>query len=356
MSITIISKLLIITVIVSVVSCSGKPKQARKPVSQIKIENKQNKLVLGDDLLFSINTKVHDGELEKTEIYIDDELVEIKKELLFSTKIENFPKVGKHTVKVVATKTDGLIGINYKSFEVVSDITPEQYTYKVVRTFPHNIKYFTEGLEIRDGFLFESTGENGTSGIYKTNLQSAKLLQSVDLNEKYFGEGITIFNDKIYQLTYKAQKGFIYDLNTFAKIDSFTFESEQGWGLTNDGKNLIMGNGTHELVYLDPTTLQVVKKLQVANNKGTIMYINELEYYQGYIFANIYTTEIIVKIDAYSGKVVDEIDLKGILGTYNTNERIDVLNGIAIDQKTGKMYVTGKLWPKLFEIELIKKE
>lgn len=356
MSIAIISKILIITVVVSVVSCSGKPKQSRKPVSQIKIENKQNKLVLGEDLDFSINTKIHDGELEKTDIFIDDELVETKKELSFSSKIKKFPKVGKHTVKVVSTKTDGLIGINYKSFEVVSDIVPEQYTYKVVKTYPHSIKYFTEGLEIHDGFLFESTGENGTSGIFKTNLQTARLLQSVELDEQYFGEGITILNDKIYQLTYKAQKGFIYDLHSFAKVDSFTFETEQGWGMTNDGKNLIMSDGTHELAYLDPVTLKPVKKLQVANNKGLVLYINELEYVDGCIFANIYTTETIVKIDAFSGKILAEIDLKGILGTYNTNERIDLMNGIAIDKKTNKMYVTGKLWPKLFEIELVKKE
>lgn len=356
MTIGIISKFLIVTVVITVVSCSGKPKQSRKPVSQIKIENKQSKLVLGEDLILSVSTKIHNGELERTDIFIDDELIETKKELIFSSKIEKFPKVGKHTIKVVTTKTDDMVGVNYKSFEVVSDIVPEQYTYKVVKTIPHNIKYFTEGLEINDGFLYESTGENGTSGIYKTNLQTAKLLQSVELDKQYFGEGITIFNDKIYQLTYKAQKGFIYDLSSFAKIDSFTFENEQGWGMTHDDKNLIMSDGTHILTYLDPETLKPVKKLQVANNKGTVLYINELEYIDGFIFANIYTTETLVKIDTYSGKVVAEIDLKGILGTYNTNERIDVMNGIAIDPKTKKMYVTGKLWPKLFEIELIKKE
>mgnify|MGYP001258095383 CR=1 FL=1 len=356
MNIGIISKLLIFTIVISIISCSGKPKQSRKPVSQIKIENKQNKLTLGEDLLISVNTKLHDGELDKTDIFIDDEFIETKKEISFSSKIEKIPTVGKHTLKVISTKTDGIAGINYKSFEVLSDIVPEKYTYKVVRIIPHNADYFTEGLEIHHGNLYESTGENGTSGIFKTKLLTGKLLQSVKLSNKYFGEGITILNDKIYQLTYKAQKGFIYNSSSFAVIDSFTYESEQGWGMTNDGKNLIMSDGTQVLTFLDPSNLKVVKKLQVANNKGIVSYINELEYSDGYIYANIYTTETIVKIDSFSGKIVAETDMKGILGTYNTDQRIDVFNGIAIDPESKKMYVTGKLWPKLFEIELIKKE
>jgi glutaminyl-peptide cyclotransferase len=237
----------------------------------------------------------------------------------------------------------------------MSDIVPEKYTYKVTNSFPHSIKFFTEGLEINKGFLFESTGENGTSGIYKTNLKTGQVLQSVSLDKQYFGEGITIFDDKIYQLTYKEKQGFIYDLKSFEQTGNFIFESE-GWGMTNDGKNLIMSNGTDILTYLDPVSLKPVKKLQVANNKGDVQYLNELEYFEGYIYANIYTTDNIVKIEVSSGKVIAEIDLRGLLGTYNTNERIDVLNGIAIHPENKKMYVTGKLWPKLFEIELVKKE
>lgn len=356
MSKRVLSKLLILTIIISVFSCSGKPKQSRKPVSQIKIENKQNKLVAGEDLLFSISTKLHDGELEQTQLFIDDELFETRKELIFTSKIEKIPIVGKHTLKVVTTKTDGVVGINYKSFEVSSDIIPEKYTYKVTNTFPHNTKYFIEGLEIYNGFIYESTGENGTSGIFKSNLKTGQLLQSKDLDEQYFGEGITILNSKIYQLTYKEKKGFVYDLNTLEQTGDFTFDSEQGWGMTNDGKNLIMSDGTNVLTFIDPVSLKSVKKLQVADNKGAVLYLNELEYSGQYIYANIYTTENIVKIDAFSGKVVAVIDFQGILGSYHTEERIDVFNGIAINKETGKMYVTGKFWPKIYEIELVKKE
>lgn len=356
MSISIIYKFLIITVITFVFSCSGKPKYSRKPVSRIKIENKQNKLVAGEDLIFSINTKVHNGELKKTEIFIDNELINTKTEISFSTKIENFQKVGKHNIRVVSTKKDGVVGTNYKSFEVISDIIPEKYTYKVVKTYPHDTKNFTEGLEIHNGFLYESTGENGASKILKRKLFSTKEIESVSLEKKYFGEGITIFNNKIYQLTYKAQKGFIYDLSSFAVIDSFSFQSDQGWGMTNDGENLIMSDGTNTLTYLNSETLKPIKKLQVVNNKGSILYLNELEYSDGYIYANIYTTENIVKIDTKTGKVVAEINCKGILGTYNINNKIDVFNGIAVNPKTNNIYVTGKFWPIIFEIELLKKE
>ena len=356
MNINILSKLLIFTIVITVFSCSGKPKQSRKPVSQIKIENKQNKLVLGENLIISVTTKLHNGELVKTDVFIDDELITTKKEQEFSDTIKNYPKVGKHTIKVVTEKTDGMVGINYKSFDVLSDITPEKYTYKVLKTYPHNIKSFTEGLEIYDGFLYESTGENGSSAIYKTNIKTGSVLESVELDDQYFGEGITILNDKIYQLTYKAQKGFIYNLKTFEKTGDFTFESEQGWGMTNDGKNLIMSDGTDKLTYLDPQTLKPVQKIQVANNKGTVLYINELEYSDGYIYANIYTTYIIVKIDATSGKVVAEIDFGGIAKSFNINDNKDVFNGIAIDKKTNKMYVTGKFWDKIYEVELLKKE
>ncbi len=356
MNISILSKLLFFTIVITVFSCSGKPKQSRKPVSQIKIENKQNKLIAGENLIISVKTKLHNGELSQTQVFIGNELITTEKRLVFSDTIKNYPKVGKHTIKVVTTKTDGKVGINYKSFEVLSDIIPEKYSYNVLKTYPHNTKYFTEGLEIHEEFLYESTGENGTSAIYKTNLKTGRLLQSVNIDKQYFGEGITILNGKIYQLTYKARKGFIYNLKTFEKIGDFTFESEQGWGMTNDGKNLIMSNGTNILTFIDPVLLKPVKKLQVFNHKGSIQYLNELEYFDGYIYANIYTTDNIVKIDASSGKVITEIDLHGLLGTYNPNERIDVLNGIAINHENGKLYVTGKLWPRLFEIELVKKE
>ncbi len=172
--------------------------------------------------------------------------------------------------------------------------------------------------------------------------------------DKYFGEGITILNNKIYQLTYHAKKGFIYNLNDFSVIDSFNYAMNEGWGLTNDGKYLIMSNGSHILTWLDPNDFSIVKTLQVANNKDIISSLNELEYINGTIYANIWTTEVIVQIDPETGKVLSEINLSGILNMYKkANERVDYMNGIAYDKKNDRLFVTGKWWPRLFEIKLV---
>jgi len=202
--------------------------------------------------------------------------------------------------------------------------------------------------------MYESTGENGKSALLKNNIKTGKTLQSVKLADRYFGEGITIFNDKIFQLTYKTKVGFIYKLETMALVDSFHFESAEGWGMTHDEKYLIMDDGTNILTYLDPITCKSVKKVQVYDDKDPVLYINELEYSDSFIYANLWTTNIIVKIDPKTGKVLSKIDLDGIL-SMNSGKQVDVLNGIAIDPVTKKIYVTGKLYSKLFEIKLIKK-
>jgi len=164
-------------------------------------------------------------------------------------------------------------------------------------------------------------------------------------------------NDKIYQLTYRAQKGFVYNLANFARIDSFQFRSQQGWGLTNDGEYLIMSNGTHEIIWLDPENFTEIKRIQVANNQGIINNINELEFINGNLFANVYTTNMIIEIDPITGKVLSEINMEGILNLYqNTEDQIDYMNGIAWDAETDRLFVTGKWWPRIFEIELIPSE
>ena len=182
------------------------------------------------------------------------------------------------------------------------------------------------------------------------------MVKEYKLDDKYFGEGITILNGKLYQLTYKTQIGFVRDLNTFELIKTFTYKNTQGWGLTNDGKYLIMSDGTEYLTYFDSETLAEVKKIQVCNQKGVVANLNELEYINGEIWANVWTTDTIVRIDPKTGKIVGEIDLKGLLefNLSNQKNQVDVLNGIAYDHDKNKIYVTGKFWPKLFEIELVK--
>ncbi len=356
MNIRLFSTFIVLSVFISSFSCSNKANRSRKPAVRINAESFHKKIVYGDDINISIAVKVKDGELKETNIFVDSVLVTTNKNTEFNYTLKGFKSIGKHTIKAQAVKTDGVEGIYFKNFEVLSDVVPEKYGYDLVQSYPHNEAYFTEGLEIHDGFLYESTGENGKSFIYKTNLKTGKAVKSVKLADKYFGEGITIFNDHIYQLTYKTKVGFIYNLENMALVDSFHFESAEGWGMTHDEKYLIMDDGTNILTYLDPTTLKTVKKLQIYDDKDQVLYLNELEYSDGFIYANLWTTNLIVKIDPQTGKVLSKIDLDGILSMLNPDKQIDVLNGIAIDPVTKKMYVTGKLFPKLFEIKLVKKE
>jgi glutamine cyclotransferase len=336
-------------------SCSNKPNKSRKPAINIQIESVGKKIIFGDNISIGISVKLKDGELKETKIYIDSTLITNNNSAEFKYSVEGFKKLGKHTLKAVAVKTDGLEGIYYKSFEVFSNIVPEKYGFELVQSYPHNESSFTEGLEIHNGFLYESTGENGKSFLLKNNLKTGKTIQSVKLANQYFGEGITVLNNRIYQLTYKTKIGFVYDLANMAVIDSFRFESNEGWGMTNDKQNMIMSDGSNILTYLDPTSYKTVKKLQVYDDKNAYVDLNELEYSEGFIYANVWRTNLIVKIDAQTGVILAKIDLDGILTMSNSGKPVDVLNGIAIDPVTKKMYVTGKFYPKLFEIKLVKK-
>ena len=339
------------------VNCAQSSKRTRKPVTSIQIIPKNKKHTVGDKLTVNFQTKIKDGSLSKTELFLDGKSVFISEKIEGSFEIEtqNF-EVGTHYLKTISTTNDGTTGENYFDFLLLSNIIPIKYGYKVVKAYPHNIEHFTEGLEIHNGFLYESTGQEGTSAIYKIDLSSWKIIKAYKLDDQYFGEGITILNGKLYQLTYKTQIGFVRDLSTFELIKTWHYKNAQGWGMTNDGKSLIMSDGTEFLYYFDPETLKEIKRIQVCNHKEVIINLNELEYINGEIWANVWTTDTIVRIDPKTGKIVAEIDLKGLLSSNLSNQKtpVDVLNGIAYDHEKNKLYVTGKLWSKLFEIEIVK--
>jgi len=225
-----------------------------------------------------------------------------------------------------------------------------EYTYNIINSFPHDAEAFTQGLVYKDGFLYESTGLKGKSSLRKVEIKTGIPLQKFDLAPEYFGEGISIFDKRIYMLTWQNKKGFIYDLEDFKLLDSFSYNTE-GWGLTNDGENLVMSDGTSTLYYLDPASLKISKTLQVKDDQGPVKKLNELEYIQGMIFANVWMTDYIVIIDPLTGLVLSRLDLAGLKpqGNKNTN----VLNGIAWDEEQNRLFVTGKLWPQLFEIKMV---
>jgi glutamine cyclotransferase len=348
---------LVFCLFITFFSCSNKPNRSRKPVSTISIQPSKRNYVYGEKVAVNVNTKLKNGEIKNIQLFYGDKLIKESQELDFTVQNVELNQLGNSNFRVLATKTDSVNNTRTKPITIVSDVEPKRYTYQTINNFPHAKTHYTEGLEFHNGFLYESTGENGESGIFKTNLQSGKPVQSYYLDDIYFGEGITILNNKIYQLTYRAQKGFIHQLSDFAVIDSFSYPSKEGWGMTNDGTNLIMSDGSHQLTWLNPNNFSVVKTLQVANNRGVLSLLNELEYINGIIYANVYTTNTIVEIDPSNGKVLSEINLDGIINMYkNSTDTIDYMNGIAYDKENDRLFVTGKWWPRLFEIKLVPLE
>lgn len=229
-----------------------------------------------------------------------------------------------------------------------------EYTYEVVHSYPHDPQAYTQGLFYLDGIMYESTGLYGQSSIRKVRLETGEVLQKHDIPEQYFGEGIINWKGRLLELTWKSEKGFIYDLATFALQRDFQYPGE-GWGLTTDGKRIIMSDGTAELRFWDPETLRETGRITVSDDAGPVKELNELEWIKGEIYANVYQTYRIARINPTSGKVTGWIDLTGILSPADRVREVDVLNGIAYDAKTDRLFVTGKLWPKLFEIRLVKK-
>jgi|HigsolmetaAR202D_1030399.scaffolds.fasta_scaffold00067_7 Glutamine cyclotransferase len=233
---------------------------------------------------------------------------------------------------------------------------PPVQGFRVIASYPHDPEAFTQGLIYENGQLYEGTGLNGRSSLRRVELETGSVQQSVALEEQYFGEGITILGDKIYQLTWQNRVGFVYDKSSFALIGQFSYATE-GWGLTTDGTHLIMSDGSSTIYFLDPNSFEVVRQVVVDNpTGGPISRINELEYINGEIYANIWQTDKIVRIDPNNGRVLGWIDLTGLLGPEDRVQPVDVLNGIAYDSENQRLFVTGKLWPKLFEIELIDLE
>ncbi len=232
---------------------------------------------------------------------------------------------------------------------------PIEYTYKVVASYPHDPAAFTQGLVYKGNDLYESTGLVGQSSLRKVDLETGEVQKIRSLPAPFFGEGIAVIGDSIFQLTWQSHVGFVYNKDTFEEIRQFLYSTE-GWGITDDGKRLIMSDGTAKLRYLDPQTLEVTGYIDVYGAPASIgnLRLNELEYVQGEIFANVWPTDYILIIDPATGRVKGWTSLAGILDTRSPGLKVDVLNGIAYDARNDRLFVTGKLWPWLFEIKLVR--
>ncbi len=228
---------------------------------------------------------------------------------------------------------------------------PAQYTYEVVREYPHDPTAFTQGLVFEDGFLYEGTGHYGQSTLRKVELETGRVVRAVALEEKFFGEGIAVVGDRIVQLTWQQEAVFVYDKRTFDRIATLTYKGEM-WGLAHDGRHLILSDGTPTLRFLEPNTLRLVRKVTVTDDGRRVAELNELEHVDGEVLANVWHEDHVARIDPETGRVRAWVEFRGLL-PWRGRDREDVLNGIAYDRQGRRLFVTGKNWPKLFEVRIV---
>ena len=313
---------------------------------KIQIKSSSDKILLDDEIFINVispNNKI----IDSIEYYLNGELVPNE------VKLVDY-KVGENNVSVKIFSNNETISIN-KKFDIYSNIEPEIMTYNVISEYTHDKNAYTQGLEFYKNQLYESTGLNGKSTLRKSDYKSGEILNIVNLDYEYFGEGLTVINDKIYQLTWKNNIGIIYDLD-FNKIGTFDYgKSKEGWGLCNDGSFIYKSDGTNKIWVLDPQTLQEIRFIEVLTNKSRIKNINELEYIDGKIYANTYqfNRDVVIVINPLNGVVERVIDFSGIRDRVTQKVDLDVMNGIAYFD--GKMFVTGKNWDKLFEVKIVSK-
>ena len=313
---------------------------------EIQIKSSGDKILIDDRISINIispNKKI----IDSIKYYLNDRLVSNE------VKLDDY-KVGENNEAAKIFSNNEIISIN-KKFDIYSNIEPEIMTYKVITEYKHDKNAYTQGLEFYNNQLYESTGLNGKSTLRKSDYISGEILNIVKLDYEYFGEGLTIINDKIYQLTWKNNIGFIYDLD-FNKIGNFDYgKSKEGWGLCNDGSFIYKSDGTNKIWILDPETLEEIRFIEVLTNRSKIKNINELEYIDGKIYANTYqfNRDVVIVINPLNGVVEKVIDFSGIRDRVTQKPDLDVMNGIAYFD--GKIFVTGKNWDKLFEVEVVSK-
>jgi len=245
-----------------------------------------------------------------------------------------------------------IIGFSFLSCSPSTGNFPKYYTYQIVETFPHDENAFTQGLVFENDLFYESTGRYGNSSVRKVNPPTGEIVKMYELPDQFFGEGLAVVDDHIIQLTWRSKVGFVYDKESFELKKEFSYQTE-GWGITHDGNRLIMSDGSAKLFFLDAKTFEQIGTIEVFDRDTPVTRLNELEFINGEIYANVWGTESIVRINPQTGKVAGWISLQGLLDKENLAQPVDVLNGIAYDEINNRIFVTGKLWPKIFHITLV---
>lgn len=350
------------------ISCSNQGKQEfkqekttkqsnlTKRISVIKINSPKSgeMFTIGDEIEINIGLKKSTIEIDSLTIEAEGVKTVLNTDnLSFNWETKEL-KAGSNQLKVFAYSKGNRIDSYYLKLRFKSDIIPELYTCNLVKTYAHDKNAFTQGLVYENGIMYEGTGQRGESVLRKTEFESGKLISELSLPAQYFGEGITIFKDKIIQLTWTSQTGFVYDKKSFKLLTKLEYPT-QGWGITTDNKSLIMSDGSHIIHFLDPEYFNETRKVEVYDDKGMVESLNELEFINGLVYANVYQTKEIIAFDPKTGKVVKRIDCSSIVPKGYENQREYVLNGIAYDKKNDRYFITGKRWPKIYEVKFVRK-
>ncbi|RSK38256.1 glutaminyl-peptide cyclotransferase [Mangrovimonas spongiae] len=342
---TSVKLLIAIALSTIIVSCGNNIAEMKKNIS-IKTNTKNNSFTLGETLEVSLeNPKNYD--IGNVTFLLDGNKISNKTLL-------NTIKLGVHTLEaqIQLNDTPETIATN---ITVLNNKTPKVYHFEIINEFPHDITSYTQGLEFYNGELYESTGQYGESKLRKVDYKTGEPIKSINLPNQYFGEGLTVLNNRVYQLTWKRGTGFIYNAETFEKTGSFKYNnSKQGWGICNDGKTLYKSDGTEKIWTLDPETLMEQSYIQAYHSKGKVVELNELEWVNGKIYANRWQKNGVAIINPKNGAVEGVIDFSPLHKKVTQHPKLDVLNGIAYNPETQTLFVTGKRWDKLFEVKIIE--
>jgi glutaminyl-peptide cyclotransferase len=359
--------LLFLIVIGCTLSCSGRPgrpveKKAPEvsavpeapAVKLVKIVSPEENAELKLNTIIRIVLVPEKGSgPDSVRIWFDSQMVSVRKSLPWECTVPQaiVNKTGRKALKVIAYKSGSQPQTITRYLVVYSDTKPKRNGYKVVHSYPHDKDAYTQGLVYENGVFYEGTGQPVSSNLRKVDPETGRVIFQVNMEPPLFGEGIAILGERIFQLTWQNKVGFVYNKSTMKEISKFYYQTE-GWGLTTVGNKLVLSDGTNILYFMDPEQFSVISKIEVYDNEKKADQLNELEYINGEIWANIWNTDLIARIDPLSGKVIAYIDLSGILNDPGTDTKVNVLNGIAYDQPGKRIFVTGKNWPKLFEIKI----
>lgn len=335
------ANLALLGILLTISSCKSEYKLQLESPKQLQVSEKLSVSV----------TEKNNQPIDSTWYYLDGQKLAAASAIDISDK-----KLGKHAVSATIFYGEEQKKLT-NTIVFLAAKAPQIYTYEIVNEYPHDENAFTQGLEYYDGFLYESTGQRGSSSLRKVALETGKVLQKIDLEDKYFGEGMTIFNNKIYMLTWQGNKGFVFNLDTFKLEKEFPYgQSKEGWGLTHNNEQLIKTDGTDRVWFLDPKTLEEKSHIEVYTIDRNTDKLNEIEYINGKIYANIWQRNSIVIIDPITGTIEGIADLSGLQSKVGKSGDDHVLNGIAYDEEKDRLFVTGKDWNTLFEIKLLKKQ